>query len=68
VLETEGASGQEEDPDRGYAVVSVEAQAYDGRTVRALTLTVLPKVKARLQASGREGRCCGGGEQDGVCG
>lgn len=53
VLETEGAAGQDEDS--AYQVVEATAVAYDGREIPgALTLTVSPRVKARLQVR-REG-------------
>ena len=55
VLETEGASGQGDD--HGYSVVSAAAVTYDGRQLPVLTLTVPPKIKARLQV--RLGRASG---------
>lgn len=48
VLETEGASG-EDNEDHGYRVVQAAATTYDGRQLEVVTLTVPPKIKARLQ-------------------
>ena len=59
VLETEGASGQSDD--HGYAVVELPAVAYDGQHLTVQTLTVLPKIKARLKV-----RVWGSGGNSGV--
>lgn len=59
VLETEGGSGGKED--HAYQVVEATAEAYDGRALGVVTLSVSPRVKARLQvrllACCRPGRC-----------
>lgn len=55
VLETEGASG-EDNEDHGYRVVQAAATTYDGRQLQVVTLTVPPKIKARLQVSRAAGR------------
>lgn len=47
VLETEGGSGGKED--HAYKVVEATAVDYSGRELVVLTLTVSPKIKARLQ-------------------
>jgi hypothetical protein len=48
VLETEGASG-EDNEDHGYRVVQATATCYDGKQLPVVTLTVPPKINARLQ-------------------
>jgi hypothetical protein len=47
VLETEGGSGGKED--HAYQVVEARAESYDGRELGVVTLSVSPRVKARLQ-------------------
>ena len=44
--ETEGAAGQS---DKGYGVVEVELEAYDGRKLKAFTLMTQPKTVATLK-------------------
>lgn len=56
-METEGGSGsgQDSDRDHAYRVVEAEAEAYDGRKLRVVTLTISPRIKARLQVSWKAG-------------
>ncbi len=44
--ETEGAAGQS---DKGYGVVEVELEAYDGRKIKAFTLMTQPRTIATLK-------------------